>query len=208
MTGPATEHHRAAVTERHEVVVVGGGQAGLAIGHFLKQQGRDFTILEAADTPAAAWRERWDSLRLFTPGRRNGLPGRPFPGDPDRYPGRDEVVAYLTDYARDLDLPLRDEGPGHRRAEQILSVVDRARAQRREDEIADELLAEVLDVALLGAGGDRLLADAPQLLTILSDVSGDADDACVVVLTQPGDNDRRVETTGVGEDDGARHGCS
>ena len=106
MTGPATEHHKAAVTERHEVVVVGGGQAGLAIGHFLKQQGRDFTILEAAETPAAAWRERWDSLRLFTPGRHNGLPGRPFPGDPDRYPGRDEVVAYLTDYARDLDLPV------------------------------------------------------------------------------------------------------
>ena len=106
MTGPAAEHHRAAVTERHEVVVVGGGQAGLAIGHFLKQQGRDFTILEAADAPAAAWRERWDSLRLFTPGRRNGLPGRPFPGDPDHYPGRDEVVAYLTDYARDLDLPV------------------------------------------------------------------------------------------------------
>src|SRR4051794_31430440 len=106
MTDLATEHHRAAVTERHEVVVVGGGQSGLAIGHFLKQQGRDFTILEAAETPAAAWRERWDSLRLFTPGRRNGLPGRPFPGDPARYPGRDEVVAYLTDYARDLDLPV------------------------------------------------------------------------------------------------------
>jgi putative flavoprotein involved in K+ transport len=106
MTDPATEHRRAAETERHEVAVVGGGQAGLAIGYVLKQQGRDFTILEAADTPASAWRERWDSLRLFTPARRNGLPGRPFPGDPDRYPGRDEVVAYLTDYARELDLPV------------------------------------------------------------------------------------------------------
>jgi putative flavoprotein involved in K+ transport len=106
MTDLATERDDAAVTRRHEVVVVGGGQAGLAIGYFLRQQGRDFTILEAAETPAAAWRERWDSLRLFTPGRRNGLPGRPFPGDPDRYPGRHEVVAYLTDYARDLDLPV------------------------------------------------------------------------------------------------------
>ena len=63
-------------------------------------------ILEAADGPAAAWRDRWDSLRLFTPARRNSLPGRPFPGDPGDYPGRDEVVAYLTDYAREFDLPV------------------------------------------------------------------------------------------------------
>jgi putative flavoprotein involved in K+ transport len=106
MTDPAGERETPAVTERREVVVVGGGQAGLALGYHLRQHGRDFTILEAAETPAAAWRERWDSLRLFTPGRRNGLPGRPFPGDPDRYPGRDEVVAYLTDYVREFELPL------------------------------------------------------------------------------------------------------
>jgi putative flavoprotein involved in K+ transport len=91
---------------RHEVIVVGGGQAGLAIGYLLSQQGRHFTILEAADTPAAAWRERWDSLRLFTPVRYDSLPGRPFPGNPDAYPGRDDVVAYLTDYARDFELPV------------------------------------------------------------------------------------------------------
>jgi putative flavoprotein involved in K+ transport len=92
--------------KRHEVIVVGGGQAGLAIGYFLAEHGRDFTILEAAAEPAAAWRERWDSLKLFTPARYNALPGRAFPGDPDRYPGRDEVVAYLTDYARDFELPV------------------------------------------------------------------------------------------------------
>jgi putative flavoprotein involved in K+ transport len=92
--------------KRHDVIVVGGGQAGLAIGYFLAQQGRDFTILEAATEPAAAWRERWDSLKLFTPARYNALPGRAFPGDPDRYPGRDDVVAYLIDYARDFDLPV------------------------------------------------------------------------------------------------------
>src|SRR4051812_42774174 len=106
MTDPAGRRDTLSVIEHREVVVVGGGQAGLALGYHLKQQGRDFTILEAAETPAAAWRERWDSLRLFTPRHRNGLPGRPFPGDPDRYPGRDEVVAYLTDYARDLELPV------------------------------------------------------------------------------------------------------
>jgi putative flavoprotein involved in K+ transport len=92
--------------KRHDVIVVGGGQAGLAIGYFLAQQGRDFTILDAAAEPAAAWRERWDSLKLFTPARYNALPGLAFPGDPDRYPGREDVVAYLTDYARHFDLPV------------------------------------------------------------------------------------------------------
>jgi putative flavoprotein involved in K+ transport len=97
--------------KRHEVVVVGGGQAGLAIGYFLAQQGRHFTILEAAREPAAAWRERWDSLKLFTPARYDALPGLAFPGDPERYPGRDEVVSYLTDYARRFDLPVELDSP-------------------------------------------------------------------------------------------------
>ncbi len=89
-----------------EVIVVGGGQAGLAIGYFLAQQGRNFAILEAADEPADAWRTRWDSLRLFTPARYSGLPGLPFPGDPDAYPRRDDVVAYLTEYTRRFALPV------------------------------------------------------------------------------------------------------
>ena len=88
-----------------EVIVVGGGQAGLAIGYFLAQQGRNFAILEAAEEPAAAWRARWDSLKLFTPARYSGLPGLPFPSDPDSYPGRNDVVAYLTEYARQFALP-------------------------------------------------------------------------------------------------------
>jgi FtsP/CotA-like multicopper oxidase with cupredoxin domain/cation diffusion facilitator CzcD-associated flavoprotein CzcO len=91
---------------RREVVVVGGGQAGLAIGYFLAQQGRDFTILEAAERPAAAWRERWDSLRLFTSARYDALPGLGFPGDPDRYPTRDEVADYLSGYASHFELPV------------------------------------------------------------------------------------------------------
>ena len=90
----------------HEVIVIGAGQAGLAIGYHLAQQGRRFTILDAADGPAAAWRGRWDSLRLFTPARHDSLPGLDFPGEPDHYPSRDEVVAYLTDYARRFELPI------------------------------------------------------------------------------------------------------
>jgi putative flavoprotein involved in K+ transport len=97
----------AVTTQRCSVVVVGGGQSGLAIGYFLARQGVDFVILEAAEEPAAAWRERWESLRLFTPVRYSSLPGLPFPGDPDAYPGRDDVVAYLSDYARRFDLPVR-----------------------------------------------------------------------------------------------------
>jgi putative flavoprotein involved in K+ transport len=99
------------MTAHHDVVIVGAGQAGLAIGHLLARQGRQVTILEAADAPAVAWRTRWNSLKLFTPVRYDSLPGRPFPGDPDAYPGRDDVVAYLTDYARDFELPVELNSP-------------------------------------------------------------------------------------------------
>ena len=78
----------------------------MAIGYFLGREGRDFTILEAADEPAAAWRDRWDSLELFTSARYDSLPGLAFPGDPARYPTRDEVVEYLSLYARHFELPL------------------------------------------------------------------------------------------------------
>jgi putative flavoprotein involved in K+ transport len=94
------------MSAREEVVVIGGGQAGLAIGYYLAQQGRRFRILEAAGEPAAAWRSRWDSLTLFTPVRYDSLPGRVFPGHLDSYPLRDDVVDYLTDYARNFDLPV------------------------------------------------------------------------------------------------------
>src|SRR5947209_4760348 len=67
----------------NDVIVVGGGQAGLAIGYYLASEGYDFVILEAAEQPAAAWRARWDSLRLFTSARYSSLPGLVFPGDPD-----------------------------------------------------------------------------------------------------------------------------
>jgi putative flavoprotein involved in K+ transport len=92
--------------EHYDVVVIGGGQAGLAIGYHLAQQGLRFTILEAAGEPASAWRGRWDSLRLFTSVRYDSLPGLDFPGDPDSYPGRGDVIAYLTDYAQRFELPV------------------------------------------------------------------------------------------------------
>ena len=103
-------------SQRYDVAIIGGGQAGLAAGHFLARHGRRFAILEAAAAPAAAWRTRWDSLRLFTPARYDSLPGRPFPGDPDRYPTRDEVVDYLTAYAQDLPVEYDSRVTGLRAA--------------------------------------------------------------------------------------------
>jgi putative flavoprotein involved in K+ transport len=89
-----------------EVVVIGAGQAGLAVGHFLARQGRRFVIVDAADSIGAAWRTRWESLALFTPRRYSGLPGLSFPGDSEGYPTRDEVIAYLEQYAQTFDLPI------------------------------------------------------------------------------------------------------
>jgi putative flavoprotein involved in K+ transport len=89
-----------------EVAVVGAGQAGLAIGYYLARRGRRFVILDRGAEIAPAWRERWDSLRLFTSRRFSALPGLPFAGDPDGYPTRDEVVAYLERYAETFELPI------------------------------------------------------------------------------------------------------
>ncbi len=91
--------------DHFDVVVIGAGQAGLAIGHFLGPQGRRFVILDRAGSIGAAWRERWESLTLFTPRRYSALAGLPFPGDPDGYPTRDEVIAYLEHYAATFGLP-------------------------------------------------------------------------------------------------------
>ena len=79
----------------YDVIVIGGGQAGLSVGYHLARTGARFLILEAHARIGDAWRKRWDSLRLFTPVLYNSLPGRAFPGDPDTYPGRDDVVAQV-----------------------------------------------------------------------------------------------------------------
>src|ERR671930_609597 len=97
--------------DRYDVAVVGAGQAGLAMGYFLARQGRRFVILEAADSIGAAWRTRWESLLLFTPRRYSALAGLAFPGDPDGYATRDEVIAYLEQYAATFELPVELNSP-------------------------------------------------------------------------------------------------
>ena len=93
-------------SSHYEVAVVGAGQTGLAIGYFLALQGRRFVILERGGSVASAWRERWDSLLLFTPRRYDSLPGLPFPGAQDGHPTRDGVIAYLESYAGTFGLPI------------------------------------------------------------------------------------------------------
>jgi putative flavoprotein involved in K+ transport len=89
-----------------DALVVGAGQAGLAAGYHLKRAGLSFEILEARGETGGSWPGYYDSLKLFSPARYSGLPGMPFPGSPDRYPARDEVVGYLRGYAEAFTLPV------------------------------------------------------------------------------------------------------
>ena len=93
--------------ERFETVVIGGGQAGLAVGHHLAARGVDHVILSDEARIGDNWRRRWDSLRLFTPARYSGLPGMPFPAPPGHLADKDEVADYLERYAARFDLPVR-----------------------------------------------------------------------------------------------------
>ena len=93
--------------EHFETVIIGGGQAGLAVGYYLARQRRPFVILDAGKRTGDAWRTRWDGLRLFTAARYDGLPGLPFPGPRDALPTKDEVADFLETYANEMGLPVR-----------------------------------------------------------------------------------------------------
>jgi putative flavoprotein involved in K+ transport len=94
--------------ERFETVIIGGGQAGLAVGYHLAKRDRRFVILEANERVGDSWRRRcWDSLRLFTPAGHDGLPGWPFPAPSWSFPTKDELADYLEAYAARFELPVR-----------------------------------------------------------------------------------------------------
>ena len=91
----------------YDVIVIGGGQAGLSVGYHLARTGARFLILEAHARIGDAWRKRWDSLRLFTPAKLSSLDGMPFPGPRNYFPTKDEMADYLEAYARRFNLPVR-----------------------------------------------------------------------------------------------------
>jgi putative flavoprotein involved in K+ transport len=93
--------------ERFQVVVIGGGQAGLSVGYHLARRGVRFVILDAETRIGDVWRKRWDSLRLFTPARFDALDGMRFPAPGDHFPTKDEMADYLEAYAKRFALPVR-----------------------------------------------------------------------------------------------------
>ena len=90
-----------------ETLIIGSGQAGLSTGYQLKRRGRPFLIVDANQRIGDNWRQQWDTLRLYTPAKYDGLPGLAFPADPWHFPGKDEVGDYLERYALHFDLPVR-----------------------------------------------------------------------------------------------------
>ncbi len=89
-------------------IVIGGGQAGLTAGYYLQKQGIPFRILDGNPHIGDAWRNRWDSLRVFNPARYAGLPGLPFPAPGDSFATKDQMADYLVNYARHFRLPVRN----------------------------------------------------------------------------------------------------
>ncbi|MCI1025116.1 NAD(P)/FAD-dependent oxidoreductase [Pseudomonas putida] len=104
-----------------DVVVIGGGQAGLATGWHLQQHGLDYLILDEQTSPGGNWRNYYESLQLFSPAEYSALPGRAFPGDPKGYPLRNEVVQYLEAYAAEFQLPFQGGTP-------VVAVVQKDKA--------------------------------------------------------------------------------
>jgi putative flavoprotein involved in K+ transport len=106
-----TRHSLRAAQSRREdfdVIVIGAGQAGLSVGYHLSRAGARFVILDANERIGDSWRQRWDSLRLFSPARFDGLDGMPFPAHPRYFPSKDEMACYLEAYAAHFRLPVRN----------------------------------------------------------------------------------------------------
>lgn len=141
--------------EDQDTVVIGGSQSGLAVGYHLRQRGLPFVIVDAHERVGDAWRKRWDSLRLFTPAKYDGLPGKRFPAPRSHHPSKDEVADYLESYAREFELPVRTGV----KAERVSRVGDRFEVVCGED----RLLADNVVVATGAYHNPRIPPFADQL---------------------------------------------
>jgi putative flavoprotein involved in K+ transport len=161
-------------------LVIGGGQAGLAVGHELAERDLPFLILDANARTGDSWRNRWDSLTLFTPNWANSLPGMPFPGEVWDFPSKDEVADYLESYARYFELPIR-----HRTRVELLTrddgcfvatagdttfvaenvvVAMAAYQQRKVPTFADQLDSGIVQFHVAEYRNPRQLQDGPVLV--------------------------------------------
>lgn len=103
MTNTTNDAH-----ERFDTVIIGAGQAGLSTAYHLQQSGQKCVVLDAHQRVGDSWRKHWDTLKLYSPAKYDGLPGMPFPGDRWAYPGKDDVADYLHSYAEHFELPVRN----------------------------------------------------------------------------------------------------
>src|SRR5436190_7646842 len=102
------EEARAMQSSEHtDVLIIGAGQAGLALGYHLQRRGRQVLLVDRNQRIGDSWRSRWDSLKLYSPASRDGLPGMPFPAGRTTYPTKDEMADYLETYAARFELPVR-----------------------------------------------------------------------------------------------------
>lgn len=158
MAAHATQSPRVPVdraVEHVATLVIGAGQAGLAVGYELARRHQPFLIVDAAHRVGDAWRERWSSLRLFTPARYDGLPGMPFPAGPQAFPTKDEMADYLEAYARHHDLPIRS---GVR-----IERLSREQGRFVAETAAGRIEADAVVVAMSGYQAPYVPAFAPEL---------------------------------------------
>ena len=148
--------------ETFHTIVIGGGQAGLSVGYYLARQQRPFVILDASRRVGDSWRQRWDSLRLFTPAMFDGLAGMKFPAPAFSFPTKDAMANYLEAYARHFQLPVRngvrvervsrvgnryhvDAGPHHLEADHVVVAMSSYQVPRV-PAYAKELRADIVQL--------------------------------------------------------------
>lgn len=90
-----------------DVIIIGGGQSGLAVGYYLRRTNLSFIILDKSEQPGGAWQHHWKSLRLFSPAQWSSLPGVIMPGGGNYYPSREETIQYIHEYEQKYQLPIK-----------------------------------------------------------------------------------------------------